>query len=264
MASNINKRSQQQASELLRLKRSAQQAAFHLRRQGVHTHPQLEAINQFLEQSSTASVPSIERDTHGQFCLTHTAVNLNQAETEASDNAALLRRHQPIPFSQPVANGPGVSEYLEQNQRYRTETDQNESYQDAKHNSEKYTRDHKGSTPHSRRILTPLRRYIRNRIKSIVSGSAAYASDTPSQWLSDRVNFSLTDGTIWFASAVIIRILLNALIISYPFLQMPLLLILVGIIAYSIYRIVLAKSTDTSATYRIGSALLGLFFGSTL
>ncbi len=284
LASNINERSQQQAQELLHLKRSAQQAAFHLRHQGIHTHPQLNVINQFLEQSSTASLPNIERDTYGQFCLTHTAVNLNQAEAEASDNAELLRRQQSltVPFSQPVTNGPDVREYLKQGQRHRTGVYQNESYQDEKRGSEKYRdKQSKGASPY-KRTITRLKRYVRHRTRprteskahlqedqSIAGKSTAYTGDTPSKWLGRRadfplVDFPLIDGTIWFVSAVIIRVLLNALVISHPFLQMPLLLVLVGAISYSIYRIVLSKSTDMSATYRIGSALLGLFVGSTL
>ncbi|MGB3790968.1 MAG: hypothetical protein WA949_23385 [Phormidesmis sp.] len=280
LASNINERSQQQADELLRLKRSAQQAAFHLRRQGIHTHPQLDVINQFLEQFSTASVPNIKRDTHGQFCLTHTAVNLNQAEAEASDNAELLRRQQAqpmtVPFSQPVANGPGVSEYLKPSHRYRAEAYQNESYQDEKQDSKKYRREHRGVSSY-KRTAARLKRYISSRIRpaverragpskdQLIAGrSIAYVSEARSEWLGHRLSFSLTDVTIWFAGAVIVRILLNALVISHPSLQMPLLLVLVGAISYSIYRIVLAKSTDMSATYRIGAALLGLFLGSAL
>ena len=134
LVGSINERSQQQTHELVHLKRAAQKAAFHLRRQGVHTHPQLDIINQLSEQFSTTSVLNIERDTRGQFRFNHNAVNLNQAEAEAIDNAELLRRQQsqPAPFSQPVAAGPSVSEYIQQSQKYRTEADYSENYQSEK------------------------------------------------------------------------------------------------------------------------------------
>ncbi|MEO0769735.1 MAG: hypothetical protein AAFY72_09915, partial [Cyanobacteria bacterium J06649_4] len=82
-AHNINERSQQQAAEILAMKRSAQQATVALRRHGLQDHPQLGIIEQFLEAYPSVAVPHLERDSSGQFCLRHDSINLHHAEQEA-------------------------------------------------------------------------------------------------------------------------------------------------------------------------------------
>ncbi|MEM8503769.1 MAG: hypothetical protein AAF716_11525 [Cyanobacteria bacterium P01_D01_bin.1] len=281
IANTINDLSQQQTNELLQLKRSAQRAAISLRRQGVCAHPQLDIIHQFLEQSSSASVPNIEINGHERFHIHQTAINLNQAETEAVDNANTLRRqrtHQPaaIPFSRPVAPGPTVGEYLSQAQPYDSadhlyETPLYETQQShnpdskqpksAKHNAWRGRNPKVRLKVAGRRMLARLKQYIHNRNHQT---STRIERSEDALYIKERNGFSWTDGIIWFVSAAIIRIILNALVINFSILKMPLLLILVGVISYAIYRIVLSKSTDMSATYRVGTALLGLFLGSLL
>ena len=103
-AQNINERSQQQAAEILAMRRSAQQAAVALRRQGLQDHPQLSIIEQFLEAYPSVAVPHLERDSSGQFCLRHSSVNLHHAEQEARSTAQALRnRRTPHPSYQPDA-----------------------------------------------------------------------------------------------------------------------------------------------------------------
>lgn len=256
LADDINERSQRQADELLLLKRSAQKAAISLRRQGIHSHPQLDAIQQFLEQSSIVSVPNVEIDSQGLFHLTHTSVNLNQAEVDAVANASVLRRQQTrqptaVPFSQPK----------EQNA-----TEPSRKRSSGLPSGERHERNSRltSNVPALRathkRVLIRLKRYIKNNLLT----NKRLSKDKGIAHTGDRTRFSWIDGIIWFVGAAIIRILLNALVINYSILKMPLLLILVGVISYSIYRIVLSKSTDMNATYRVGTALLGLFLGSVL
>jgi hypothetical protein len=111
----INEQSQRLAADLLSLKRSAQQAAVGLRRQGVQDHPQMAFITDFLEQYAAASVPHLERDSQGHFTLTYDSVEFHRAEQEAFDTANKLRerRTAAVPFSQPVSASsyrqPGIS-----------------------------------------------------------------------------------------------------------------------------------------------------------
>jgi hypothetical protein len=112
-AHNINERSQQQAAELLAMKRSAQQAAIALRRQGIHEHPQLATITQLFENHPAATVPHIERNSQGQFALTRQIIDFHRAEQEAVDTANGLRNRQPhrsvVPFSHPIQPGPAAN-----------------------------------------------------------------------------------------------------------------------------------------------------------
>ena len=69
------------------------------------------------------------------------------------------------------------------------------------------------------------------------------------------------DGAIWFSAAAIVRIILEAIVLSYPPLRMPLMLILFSAITFSIYRGFVSKSSDPTFAYRLGTVLLGLFIG---
>ena len=152
-------------------------------------------------------------------------------------------------------------------EKYRAAAYQDEGYQDEKRGGEKYKRGQRASTSSYKRALTHLKRYIRSRITPKLAAKIGYRAHLRKgrfvgeigertarertvgermAYVGDRVDFSLTDGTIWFVGAVIIRVLLNALVISFPFLQMPLLLVLVGAISYSIYRIVLSQHYATA------------------
>ncbi len=271
IANKINDLSQQQTCELLQLKRSTKRAAISLRRQGVSNHPQLNAIQQFIEQSSSASVPTVEIDSHGQFSLHQIPINLNQAEAEAIDNARILRRQQlnqptAIPFSQPVSAGPNVDEYLQQSQSYESVNYLHDTPIEEKPSGIRKSDRHRYNRrlrlkATYRKAIARLQRRIQTSKHQATLGLEA--TDNIAH-VNQRGQFSWIDGIIWFVGAAIIRILLNALVINYSILKLPLLLLLVGVISYSIYRIVLSKSTDMSATYRVGTALVGLFIGSLL
>lgn len=106
-ANQVNERSRQQADDIMTLKRSAQQAAIGLRRHGVHDHPQLAVITQFLESYESAAVPRIEKDDQGHFTLTYDSIDFHRAEQDALATAQALRnrRHsaQAIPDSASAA-----------------------------------------------------------------------------------------------------------------------------------------------------------------
>lgn len=264
-AQNINERSQQQANEILALKRSAQQAAIALRRQGIHSHPQLETIEAFLAPYPSAAVPHLERDSQGNFALSHTTINLHRAEEEAQSTAETLRNRQsahPLPyqpyfgdknheadlshnagptlrslskppFSQPISAGPSANDYVEE--ELTVPRDQN-----------RYQRTGKRSRFNFGKWFT--------RSKQGTPGFKALSSG----------RFSLMDGAIWFSSAAIARIMLEAIVLSYPIMRMPLLIILFILISFAIYRVVVSKSSELTSAFRLGITLLGLFIGGSL
>ncbi|MEL6158766.1 MAG: hypothetical protein AAGJ95_14495 [Cyanobacteria bacterium J06554_11] len=242
LAQNINERSQQQTAEILAMKRSAQQAAVALRRQGIHDHPQLDIIEQFLQPYPSAAVPRLERNSSGEFCLTHATINLHSAEQEAAHTAQTLRNLQsssqphsrPELFSQAISAGPDMQDLLD---------------------------DPATEYP------SPLghRRPQQGWLSGIRKLSGKFSSDRTAP--SDRnqaiasSRFSWMDGAIWFSAAAITRIVLAAIIASFPFLRMPLLLILFSAISFAIYRVFTSKSSDFTPAYRLGITLLGLFLG---
>ncbi|MGB3574376.1 MAG: hypothetical protein WBA01_20250, partial [Phormidesmis sp.] len=73
--------------------------------------------------------------------------------------------------------------------------------------------------------------------------------------------FSWMDGAIWFSAAAIVRIVLEAIVLSYPPIRIPLMLILFSAISFSIYRGLISRSSDPTSVYRLGVVLLGLFIG---
>ncbi|MBE9063281.1 hypothetical protein [cf. Phormidesmis sp. LEGE 11477] len=300
---SINERSQQQAHDLLSLKRSAQKAAFALHRKGIHTHPQLDAIDQFIEQSSTASIPNIEIDSYGKLCLTQSTVRLGHAEAEAIVNATYVRQQTSSkrPFLHPDTVNLDSSECLQQSQSDHSgigDSQQTNPRRRSKRGPNQGSafrlalRHAKRSAALCRQMLVRIkgtisRQQAKSRLKDKAQRSVLHKARTAqiqpvfvqpvvegkvteggavesAATLSDRSSFSWIDATIWIVSATIIRILLNNLVFNYPFFQIPLMLILVSIISYSIYRIVLSQSMDMNATYRTGAALLGLVLGSVL
>lgn len=281
LVSSINKRSQQQASELLSLKRSAQQIVFSHRRRGTRAHPQLDIISHFIEHSSTASIPKIEVDRNGKLQLGHLNVNLNQAETEAIDNAAILRQQlsPTVPLSEPTTSDSTLRDYFKPSQSTGTETPSNRSNSAFKTEDSGFERDQKVSKPaphqtkrvtkSKKRLLVNLGQAIRKQrkkkapiTKTQLTKTLPVAQRSPD--IEVRSSFSWLDATIWSASAAILRVFLNTLVLNYPGFEMPLLLVLVGTISYSVYRAVLSQSKNMNATYRTGSVLFGLLLGSVL
>ncbi|EDX85773.1 hypothetical protein S7335_3476 [Synechococcus sp. PCC 7335] len=279
LISSINERSQQQASELLSLKRSAQQIAFSHRRRGTRVHPQLDIIGQFIEHSSTASIPQLEVDRNGKLHLSYSTVNLNQAETDAIDNAAIARQQlsSTVPFSEPTASNHTLRDCLEPSQSAGSAIHSNRSKRIYANDSSPKCEQKKApnlALNQTKRTIKPYKRLLVNLGQAIRKQSKKKEASpiTKTQPVVERSSadvdlrssFSWLDATIWSASAAILRVFLNALILNYPSFQVPLLLVIVCTIAYLIYRAVLSQSKTMHATFRAGAVLLGLFLGSVL
>lgn len=280
-AHNINERSQQQAAEILAMKRSAQQAAVALRRQGIHDHPQLSAITQLFASYQSAAVPHIERDSLGQFALTYSEVDFHRAEQEAVDTAKALRSRQPyrsaVPFSAPIAPGPALNSlnFSDRSTTDRSTTNERAAITDALH-ERPYKETLKAAF---RKLSESLAQMMQSADPSIEPrgtaqrGSAnlfdrvlgAQVAENGNKYRSNGdqpVPFSWPDVAIWFSGAAIARLIIGAAVINHPFIQTPLLIALVGAILFGLYQVVFAKSPNFSLAYRLVAAMLGLFLGS--
>ncbi len=285
-ASYINERSQQQAADIMALKRSAQQASVGLRRQGIHAHPQLAAITQFLESYESAAVPHIERDAQGQFALTYDTVDFHRAEQDAVDTAHTLRNRRQttqmmpshLPFSQPVAAGHNVATHKSHpGSTYEVAED----WMKATVSSTLDTLTHLfgsasnqifGQTgPRPRRRRKRQTEFVPEGFDLDLEGLQA------SEWeegIMDSANFSASpseegdysshqfswlDGMIWFSGAAIARIVVRDIAISHPIAQTAFLVALVGVIVFALYQVVISKSNDYSLVYRLCIGMVGLF-----
>lgn len=255
-AHNINVRSQQQAEEIMTMKRAAQQAAVTLGRQGIHNHPQLAIISQLFKDQPSAVVPHIERDNSGQFSLTYKTIDFEQAQQDAIATAQALRQRagnssQPVPFAEPI----------------ETSEDNNST---ANIRASLRTKSQKSSQPNSlKRLMGSIRRLLKGRRShrnihsaNTISKSQQYQSDDEfdaafEEYLPTE-EFSWLDGAIWFSGAAIARIVIQLVIPQYPLVSMPLLVALVGIIIFVIYRVIVSKSSNFTPAYRLFIAMLGL------
>ena len=290
-ASYINERSQQQAADIMALKRSAQQASVGLRRQGIHTHPQLAAITQFLESYESAAVPRIERDAQGHFALTYDTVDFHRAEQDAVDTARTLRNRwqvtqpvpQQMPFSQSVAAGHAVA---------TSKSHHSSAYKLA----EDWMKAAISSTldiltqlfgPASKRIFgragSRPRRRRRRQTEFVPTGfdsdlgglqaseweagmadSAGFSASSSEEKDYSSHQFSWLDGMIWFSGAAIARIVVRDIAISHPIAQTAFLVAIVGVIVFALYQVVISKSNDYSLVYRLCIGMAGLFVAGLL
>lgn len=273
-AIDINNRSQQQAEDILDLKRAAQQAAIAFGRQGIHNHPQLEIINRFFERYAASHVPIIERDDCGHFTLSDYTINLRRAEEEAIENAAVLRSNRRVepsmqlpvqPFTQPISSGQ-ISSKIHSANRTR-----------AKKNNRQVN------------VLRQLNRAIsvvgalfskfwrlsfhtvRAKTASSQTASAKMHSTLASEQYTEHYienyqsaqGFSLLDGVIWFSSAAIVaRLALETLASLFPVFQPILWLAPLSLFCTAIYLLFVAKSNNTTLMYRLVLIALGLFISS--
>ncbi|KPQ35551.1 MAG: Pentapeptide repeats (8 copies) [Phormidesmis priestleyi Ana] len=319
-ANNINERSRQQATEIMAIKRSAQQASVGLRRQGIHDHPQLTAIIQFLADHQSAAVPYIERDSQGHFTLAYDTIDFHQAEQEAIDTAHALRNRRQASHAVPISQPPHQALFTQpiaSSAQHNTLTPPRNNYETAKSwieaacnfavegTSELIHTFSSGSasdlTEKGKR-----RRRRRNTVTiegdypetnslnhdewpegieegfgqaglSAMGGFSMGSSDMGSSDMgssdmgssdmgsSDMAEgylnhqFSWLDGTIWFSSAAIARIMIQAIAASYPIVQTLSLMGLVGVIVFALYKVIISKSTDYSLVYRLCIGMMGLF-----
>ena len=247
-AHQINLRSQQQTADIMAMKRAAQQAAVTLARRGIHQHPQLAAIAQLFENEQ-AAVPHVEKTAQGHFVLTHSPIDFQRAEQEAIDTADALRNRQAlsaVPFNHPIAAGPSAGEHWPPTDAVST---LHSPMSDSADWLQALVED----------IIADCKQWFwRGRRRG--HRSAMHSGNRPSSHVPSG-HFSWLDGAIWFSGAAIARIVVEAALLSHPFLRTPLLVVLVGVIAVAIYRVVFAKSSDFGLAYRLSAALLGLFLG---
>lgn len=278
-ASSINERSQQQAMDIMTLKRSAQAAAVGLRRQGIHDHPQLAAITQFLDRYESAAVPLIERNDQGFFALSYNTIDFHQAEHEAINTANVLRNrrrvHQVTPFSQPVEPAANDQAFKQEAFNHEEFTHEAESRTDRLsqliENSSAWLKatfrkafnsfSHQASKTKNRRHRR--RRGLANSASNDWEEGFVENGPPVSHYPNDTFNHQFTwlDGTIWFSGAAITRIVIQPLLAFSPLIENVLLIGLVGIIAFALYRVIVEKSPNYTMVYRLCIGMMGLFLG---
>lgn len=264
-AVDINHRSQQQAEDILGLKRAAQRAAIALTRQGIHDHPQLDIINRFFDRYATSHVPMIERDDCGYFTLGDYSINLRRAEEEAVENAAVLRgdRYQEalpavIPFSQPISGKTMLKQHNQltsggprtrrrkESDRLRLQAQMNQAISG----------------------LSTLWKASLRLIPANASRKPISAGLSAEQYLENDARnreFSLADGAIWFsAAAIVARLVLKTPVSVLPIFQPILWLVPLSLFCYAIYLLFVAKSSNNTLMYRLGLVALGLFVSGSL
>lgn len=278
-ASSINERSQQQAMDIMTLKRSAQAAAVGLRRQGIHDHPQLAAITQFLDRYESAAVPLIERNDQGFFALSYNTIDFHQAEHEAINTANVLRNrrrvHQVTPFSQPVepaANNQALKQEAFSHEEFIHEAEsRTDRLSQSIENSSAWLKatfkkafnsfSHQASKTKNRRHRR--RRGLANSASNDWEEGFVENGPPVSHYPNDTFNHQFTwlDGTIWFSGAAITRIVIQPLLAFSPLIENVLLVSLVGIIAFALYRVIVEKSPNYTMVYRLCIGMMGLFLG---
>jgi len=266
-ANTINERSQQQAADIMALKRSAQQASVGLRRQGIHDHPQLAAITQFLEQYTSAVVPHIERDGSGYFALSYDTIDFQRAQQDAIDMARVLRDRQRSPrqqsFSQPVTPIAPAPAPASKREFSKKQAGFNHSFA-ASSNQIKTAIG--GTLNEINQRFKATKRKRRQR-KTIATGSfaldtGAFADEGWKEGVmvsSTTSEFTWIDGTIWFSGAAIARIALQSVVAGHPVIDTALMIGLAAAILFALYRIVVVKASDYTLIYRLCIGLIGLF-----
>lgn len=265
-AVDINHRSQQQAEDILGLKRAAQQAAIALTRQGIHDHPQLDVINRFFDRYAASHVPMIDRDDCGYFTLGDYSINLRRAEEEAIENAAVLRGDRypealpsVLPFSQPIGDKTTLKQHTQPTgggprTRRRKESDRLARLQ---------TQMSHAISGLSTLWKASLRSMPANASRKPISEGLA-----TEQYLENYARtreFSLADGAIWFsAAAIVARLVLKTLVSVLPIFQPILWLAPLGLFCYAIYLLFVAKSSNSTLMYRLVLVALGLFLSGSL
>jgi len=266
-AHSINARSQQQATDIKAMKRSAQQATVALARQGIHDHPQLGAIAQFFASYQSAVVPHIDRDTQGNFTLTYTTIDFEQAEQEAIDTAQSLRQRSGAAlFSQPIEAGAVSSRRTGESSN---KPEQAMEIYGAVVESEWLRAAMEGAVNQFNRILKQSRRYRRKKVavhpkskEYAITGLYPDAEEQPLNGDYSSEQFSWEEGATWFVSAAIARLAIELTAISYAAIRTSVLLALVGVISFALYQVMFSKSSDYSLVYRLFIAMAGLFLAS--
>ena len=275
-AHSINVRSQQQAADIMAMKRSAQQATVALARQGIHDHPQLGAIAQFFASYQSAVVPCINRDAQGNFILSYTTIDFDDAEQAAVDVAQSLRaRSKSALFSQPIessaASGhPNIEDRIGESAEREKRSDQAVAVYSAVFESDWPQAAIEYATRRFRRLRRQARRLHRQNV--VQGGVQEGAASTLDLEESERSvsngyltsQYSLLDGAIWFSSAALVLLAVKATTMSHSLIRTSVIVLLVGAICFALYQIVFTKPSYYSLLYRLFAAMFGLSLASFL
>jgi hypothetical protein len=180
-------------------------------------------------------VPHIEQDSQGRWVITARPVDLFRAQREAEEMAQVLRDRQPP--QAPITSqslGPSLP------QIWRTWV---------------------GAQPWLLDCLTWLglqgasrsKAAIRRRSRAAVSASALSFPE-----------LSLLDIALWVTGAAIVRVGLDLLLLTFPILWPPMVLILVAFAAIAIYQTTLTSTSSLSLGYRLLLIMVGLLIGGRL
>lgn len=279
-AHNINVRSQQQAEDIISMKRAAQQAIFELSKQGIHDHPDLAAIAELFDSDPSAAVPHIERDGQGHFSLTYNTIDINSAHKDAIATANTLRQlagnGSPRLFAEPIiGNKTAHRTPLSNSSAGRSLVVSEETLPGEKDIGE-LTK--VGAGERCKTFILNIvaginktgRKHSRKRRSSIdddgfhpgfneLTDDETHDEASRLEDFYTGSGFSWLDGAIWFSGAAIARIAIELAVVNYPWLATPLLIGLVGTIIFVIYRVLSSQSSDYTAAYRLFIAMLGLF-----
>ena len=279
-AHDINTRSQQQAADLKAIKRLAQQAAIALARQGIHDHPQLEAITQFFADYQSAVVPRIDRDAQGSFVLSYSPVDFDDADHVAAAIAQSLRqRSKPGLFSQPTesagaASGrPLMEGAAEKRDQKGNKPDPATAIYSAALENEWLQTAAERAVHRFRRLRAQAQRHRRQNVQVKRQGNAVnplnlegkdqFASQSVSKRFASS-QYSLFDGAIWFSSAAIVLLVIKAMAVGYAHIGTLVIVALVGVTCFALYQVMFSQSSNYSLLYRLCAAMLGLFLASFL
>ena len=234
-AQRINQLSQTQESAILELKAIADRLERDLRKRemlGEQTAYSAELIPTVCEYES-AIVPEVTQDSQGRVILTHRALDLYQAEREATLTAQALRDRtvsRNIPF-QGLDTLPdlGLNCLIEEPMSY----------------------------------LQTFWNGCSDQVQDLFNRPPRRASHRPRS-RRKPTGLSWLDAMIWFSSAAIIRLGLDFLLAAYPALWPPVLVIILALVTIALYHTAFAKHPDFGLGYRLLLAIAGLIVGGRL
>jgi hypothetical protein len=229
----VNELGQKQVLALTTLRQIAVQLEYELKLKGVESHPGLDAIATFFAQHDSATVPHVSQDPQGRLHLNYHTIDFYQAQHEAQTMAQALR---------------------DRNEHY------NEYYQ-APTQALFAPADPPGTDKLISAILRGWHQWVDHISQWFTPATAPPRH--PAQRPPSRVRhpFTLLDATIWFSGAAIVRVGLTLMSGSNPALWPPLVMGAIALVAFALYRTLIAQRTSTGLGYKVLLILAGFLVG---
>ncbi len=191
------------------------------------TSPDIDDIARFLTECQAIQIPMVQRDTDGYLDLAYYTVNLHEAEHGVAEKVRVRSQlfQHPLGSAQERNNPAAFAErpYAAAN---GVVADLKNFYQVAYRTFQRWQQHHDMSAQRSR-----------------------------------SSQFTLLDGAIWCLGAVVTRVILNQLFLSYPALWTPIAFLLVAGVIFSLYRTVLSPRPNPVVGYRTLMIIVGLLIG---